>query len=117
MASPDDIERLGHWDSGQICGYLGREVRKMRQAIGWSQARFADWANIPLRTYKRFETHGNANLDTFVAVLKALGRERYLFQLFPVAQAQVVSLDEKLRAVRARAGMASATPQQPDDAM
>lgn len=49
-----------------------------------SQQEFAAFAKVPLRTYKRFETHGKANLETFVQVLRGIGRTQYLFMLFPM---------------------------------
>jgi transcriptional regulator with XRE-family HTH domain len=80
------------------------KVRKSRQAAGLSQAAFADLAGIPLRTYKRFESHGKANLETFVAALRALERTQYLVTLFPADARMPVSptLEETLRITRAR---------------
>lgn len=54
-------------------------------------------AGVPLRTYKRFESHGKANLETFVQVLHALGRTQYLFMLFPGPVATKVSFEERLK--------------------
>lgn len=48
-----------------------------------SQNEFAKQANVPLRTYKRFEAHGNGSLNTFVRVMMALDRTKYFFMLFP----------------------------------
>lgn len=55
----------------------------MRLDLGESQKAFAERTGVPLRTYKRFESHGRAHLDTFVRALRTLGRTEYLFMLFP----------------------------------
>jgi hypothetical protein len=56
-------------------------------------------AEVPLRTYKRFETHGKATLETFVQVLRAAGRTQYLFMLFPQSTPANTkpSIEERLR--------------------
>ena len=79
------------------------KVRRQRREAGLSQAEFASQAGIPLRTYKRFEAHGKANLETFIEVLRALGRTHYLFMLFPApVRATAPSLKDKLRTIRLR---------------
>lgn len=69
------------------CRYLATKVRQARRAGRMSQVEFAKQARVPLRTYKRFETHGKANLETFLQVLRALGRTQYLLLLFPTGSA------------------------------
>jgi transcriptional regulator with XRE-family HTH domain len=83
----------------EACHYLATKVRRVRRAARISQAEFAQQAQVPLRTYKRFETHGRANLETFVQVLRALGRTQYLFMLFPVQVSPNPreTLEERLR--------------------
>lgn len=81
----------------EACRYLGTKVRQWRRAERLSQAELAARAEVPLRTYKRFETHGKANLETFIQVLGALGRTPYLFMLFPTSPPKTVSVEEKLR--------------------
>lgn len=79
------------------------KARRHRHETGQSQAEFAKQAGVPLRTYKRFESQGKANLETFIQVLGAMGRTPYLFMLFPQSMQQAPpTLDEKLRAARLR---------------
>lgn len=81
----------------EACHYLATKVRQWRRTEGLTQAQLAAQAEVPLRTYKRFETHGRANLETFIQVLKALGRTQYLFMLFPAPPLKKPSVDERLR--------------------
>lgn len=73
------------------------KVRNWRQVEGLSQVQLAARAQVPLRTYKRFESHGKANLATFIQVLRALGRTQYLFMLFPVPASTRPSFEERLK--------------------
>ncbi len=90
-------EYLRACSDGEACHYLGTKVRQWRRMEGLSQARLAARAEIPLRTYKRFESHGKANLETFIRVLRALGRTQYLFMLFPVPVAHKATFEERLK--------------------
>jgi hypothetical protein len=45
----------------------------------------------------RFETHGKANLETFIQVLRVLGRTQYLFMLFPAPVVNRPSVEECLK--------------------
>jgi transcriptional regulator with XRE-family HTH domain len=81
----------------QACAYLGSKVRQWRRTERLSQAELAARAEVPLRTYKRFETHGKANLETFVQVLRALGRTQYLFMLFPMPVPKKPTFEERLK--------------------
>lgn len=81
----------------EACHYLATKVRQWRRAERMSQSQFAARAEVPLRTYKRFESHGKANLETFIQVLRALGRTQYLFMLFPVPIAYKPSFEERLK--------------------
>lgn len=73
---------------------LATKVRQARRRFKASQEVFAEHAGIPLRTYKRFETHGRASLETFIQVLKALDRTSYLALLFPEsAQSSVAPVE------------------------
>lgn len=90
-------EYLRACSNADACRYLGVKVRKWRQTEGLSQVQLAARAEVPLRTYKRFESHGKANLETFVQVLHALGRTQYLFMLFPVPVSTKPSFEERLK--------------------
>ncbi len=83
MTSEELIALLRVWSPEEVCRYLAIEIRRLRQSGGHSQREFTQLAGIPLRTYKRFETHGNASLETFVMALQAVDRSRYFMLLFP----------------------------------
>ena len=61
-------------------------------------------ARVPLRTYKRFEKDGKGTLETFIQILRALGRAQYLMYLFPQPlPAQLpVTIEAKHRQLRNR---------------
>jgi len=92
-----EYEYLRACSNAEACQYLGMKVRKWRQTEGLSQVQLAARAEVPLRTYKRFESHGKANLETFLQVLNALGRTQYLFMLFPVPVSAKPSFEERLK--------------------
>lgn len=102
--TPEQLrENLQLWPEDQVCRYLASEVRRVRLELAESQREFAERAGIPLRTYKRFETHGRAHLETFIRALRALGRTEYLFMLYPHARPRAPrTLDEKLEVIRQR---------------
>jgi transcriptional regulator with XRE-family HTH domain len=102
---PNEIERLKAGTCGEVCHYLAMKVRKHRQDAGLSQADFASQAGVPLRTYKRFESHGKANLQTFIEVLRAMERTQYLLMLFPAQPRAPTTptLDDRLRTMKLRA--------------
>ena len=80
-----------------VCRYLATKVRRWRRTEGLSQVELATRAEVPLRTFKRFESHGKANLETFIQVLRALGRTQYLFMLFPVPVTNKPNFEERLK--------------------
>jgi transcriptional regulator with XRE-family HTH domain len=90
-------EYLRSCSNVETCHYLATKVRQWRRAEGLSQVDFAARAEVPLRTYKRFESHGKANLETFIQVLRTLGRTQYLFMLFPVPASNRPSFEERLK--------------------
>jgi transcriptional regulator with XRE-family HTH domain len=100
--TPEQLrENLQLWPEDEVCRYLASEVRRVRLAGGESQREFAARAGVPLRTYKRFESHGRAHLDTFIRALRTLGRTEYLFMLFPAASTPgPITLEQKLHQVR-----------------
>jgi hypothetical protein len=99
MTPEEEFSHLRVWTDTDVCSYLASKVRNIRRQSRDSQEAFALKAGIPLRTYKRFEAHGKANLETFVQVLRALGRTGYLFMLFPTTPIAnpKPSLEERLR--------------------
>ena len=103
MSTQEELDRLKACSCEEVCHYLAMKVRKHRREVKLSQAAFAERAGIPLRTYKRFEAHGRANLETFVEVLRAMERTHYLFMLFPTPpRTAKPTLEDKLRSVRIR---------------
>jgi len=90
-------EYLRACSNQEVCQYLATKVRQWRRRESLSQTELASRAAVPLRTYKRFETHGKANLTTFIQVLHALGRTQYLFMLFPTPVAHRPSVGERLK--------------------
>lgn len=92
-----DYEYLRACSNEEACQYLATKVRQWRRTEGISQADLASRAKVPLRTFKRFEAHGKANLATFVQVLRALGRTQYLFMLFPAPVVRRPNLEERLK--------------------
>lgn len=98
--TPDQERDFLRFCSGEeACHFLATKVRQFRRAGRVSQQDFARQAQVPLRTYKRFETHGKANLETFIQVLRAMGRTQYLFMLFPmpVSTTPRESLEQRLK--------------------
>lgn len=92
MRLEEQIDFLARAEMAEdVCHYLADRVRRMRRQSGESQATLAARADVPLRTYKRFETHGRGSLETFVRVLMAMERTRYFFQLFPQEVPQSVA--------------------------
>ncbi|WP_373459703.1 helix-turn-helix domain-containing protein [Cupriavidus necator] len=78
-------------------------VRRERKKAGLSQAEFAASAGIALRTYKRFETHGQGTLETFLRALRTLGHARNLYLLFPQPlPPRKPSLEERIEAIARR---------------
>ena len=108
LTSERELERLRSWTCSEVCHYLAMKVRQQRRDGQLSQAEFAHQAGIPLRTYKRFESGGRANLETFIQVLRVMERTHYLFMLFPATPlaAASLSLEDKLRTARARGASA-----------
>ena len=104
MNQQEELDRLKSWTCGEVCHYLAMKVRRHRREAGVSQIEFAKQAGIPLRTFKRFEAHGKANLETFIEVLRAMERTQYLLMLFPAPArlSPTPTLKDRLRSARAR---------------
>lgn len=99
MTSEEELGFLKNCSQVEACRYLGTRIRRVRSHLRESQEDFAERAQVSLRTYKRFETHGKASLETFIKVLRAVGRTQYLFMLFPAPAPIKVKpiLNERLR--------------------
>lgn len=105
MTPEQELEHLRLWPEEQVCGYLAMRVRRARTETGETQAAFAARALVPLRTYKRFEKDGSATLQTFVQILRTLGRTQYLMHLFPqpLPAPSAHAISDRLRRLRAGA--------------
>lgn len=103
MTPEQELEALRTWADHDIGKLLASRVRQLRQEAGQSQETLSLLANVPLRTFKRFETDGKANLETFIRVLRALNRVQYLHLLLPANRPRVASaVEEKLAQARTR---------------
>jgi transcriptional regulator with XRE-family HTH domain len=83
MNQEQELALLKNCSPAEACSYIATKIRQIRRAEKESQERFSKRAGVPLRTYKRFEAHGHASLETFIQVLSAVGRTQYLFLVFP----------------------------------
>lgn len=103
MNTEQELALLRSCTPAEACSYIATKIRQIRRAEKESQEVFSKRAGVPLRTYKRFETHGQANLETFIQVLSAVGRTQYLFLIFPQQKTVSVkpTLDERLRQLKA----------------
>jgi DNA-binding XRE family transcriptional regulator len=48
-------------------------VREWRHSLGWSQEAAADWARIPIRTFKRIEA-GESEAGDLLEAIRMLGK-------------------------------------------
>ena len=103
MAPEQEFALLRELNETGLCEYLATRIRRERRKAGLSQAEFAASAGISLRTYKRFETHGQGTLETFLRALKTLGRARNLYLLFPQPlPTRKPTLEERIEAMAQR---------------
>lgn len=108
MNTEQEFAFLKNCSSEDACKYLATKIRQARRAEKVSQEAFANRAGVALRTYKRFETHGQATLETFVRVLGAAGRTQYLFMIFPANKPAPVHLTFTDKLNRARSAQKTA---------
>lgn len=103
MTPEQELDALRDWPDKEVCKLLASRIRQLRQDAGHTQESLAALANVPLRTFKRFEADGKATLETFVRVLRALNRAQYLHLLLPVNMRRAGSTyEEKMVKARAR---------------
>jgi transcriptional regulator with XRE-family HTH domain len=62
---------------------LRDRVRFERGRLGFSQADFAVWCGVPLRTYKRFELGECDSLGVLIRIAQGFGRAPGFDMLFP----------------------------------
>jgi transcriptional regulator with XRE-family HTH domain len=99
MSPEQELALLKNCTPTEACRYIGTKIRQIRRATKESQELFSKRAGVSLRTYKRFEAHGQASLETFIQILAAAGRTQYLLLVFPQPRpvATKPTLDERLR--------------------
>lgn len=101
MSVDRELEQLRVWGEADVCQYLAAKIRKVRRAKKESQEAFSGRIGVAVRTYKRFEAHGNGTLETFIRALRGIERVHYLFMLFPQdavrAKPPLIQVLEKMR--------------------
>ncbi|KJV24655.1 hypothetical protein VI06_21645 [Aquitalea magnusonii] len=101
MTPEQELNYLKTASSVALCRYLASKIRQYRKLRKESQVSFAKRAGIPLRTFKRMETHGMGHLETFIKALQALEYSHYLQLLFPPQPASSIrTLEEKIDLLR-----------------
>lgn len=80
---------------------IGRQIRRRRLAIGYTQVDAAARAGVSYRTWRRLEAEGKASIEDLVRAAVALRCEDGLATLFPEPAA--TSMDELLRQQKAAA--------------
>ena len=105
MTPEQEFEALRDWSETEVCRFLASKVRRARVETRESQEALAERARVPLSTYKRFERDGKGTVETFIQILRAIGRTQYLMLLFrgPLLAKPPVTLEEKVRHVKTRA--------------
>lgn len=77
-----EIKSLKDKTNLEIRDYLRIKILRERNKLKLSQEEFAKLANIPLRTYKRFEQSCNGSLENFINVLRAFEKLRIFEAIF-----------------------------------
>lgn len=62
---------------------LASRMRAERKKQKLSQEKFALLADIPIRTYKRFEQNCNGGFDNFINILRAFNKTDLIEGIFP----------------------------------
>jgi len=84
----------------QICMFIASRIRSARLDLGFSQPEMALKADIPLRTYKRFELSGKGTMVNLILVLRVLGKLRALEAIFPAPHKKLhVDIVERVRLI------------------
>ena len=103
MTPEQELDALKNWPDKEVCKLIASRIRQLRQEGGHTQETLAALADVPLRTFKRFEANGKATLETFIRVLRALNRAQYLHLLLPANMPRVGSAyEEKIAKARTR---------------
>jgi DNA-binding XRE family transcriptional regulator len=62
MTPEQEFDALKSWPDDKVCELIASRVRQLRRDGGYTQESLAALANVPLRTFKRFEVDGSADL-------------------------------------------------------
>jgi transcriptional regulator with XRE-family HTH domain len=102
MNPEEELDAFKTWPDDEVCRLIATRVRELRKTGGHTQEALAMLADVPLRTFKRFETDGKATLETFVRVLRALNRAQYLHMVLNAPAHPKSRFEEKISKVQAR---------------
>lgn len=78
-----NFEQANGLACGEVLQLISDRVRFERGRLGYSQADFAIWCGIPLRTYKRFELGECDSLSVLIRIAQGFRRAPGLDMLFP----------------------------------
>ena len=93
----DDVQRYMRTEDWEVA--VGGQVRDLRLRSRQRQRDLAHTANVSVAALQRLEAGKGSSLATFVAVLRALDRETWLWQLAPpVSVSPMEALRERRRA-------------------
>lgn len=76
------LKNLRERSNSECMDYLAAKIRAERHRLKLTQKEFALLANIPLRTYKRFEQNCSGNFQSFINVLRAFDKLVFLETIF-----------------------------------
>jgi DNA-binding XRE family transcriptional regulator len=102
MTPEEELDALRTWPDDEICKLIAVRTRELRKAGGHTQEALATLADVPLRTFKRFETDGKATLETFIRILRALNRAQYLHVVLNAPAPAKSRFEEKISRAQAR---------------
>lgn len=71
---------------------LGHRLKQERLNRDWTQRDLADLAGVGLRTVRGVEAGASASMDTWISLLRALGRLNQLDQFLPEPPASPIQL-------------------------
>ena len=61
------------WQTPAVLFTMGDVVKKLRDRLGWTQAKLAKRASVSLSTVQNLEADKNVQTDNVAAIAKALG--------------------------------------------
>lgn len=74
-----------------------RQIREVRQSLGWRQADLAQRSGVPLPTLRRFEQTGSIGFPAFLKLIVSLGlADRFLDGLRPALKSAPIDLRQFL---------------------